>query len=202
MTRRTSTGDHPRSRGVYSPPSSSSSLAAGSSPLARGLLVGSWCGMGSLWIIPARAGFTPAGPSLPRRRPDHPRSRGVYSRRGCASPAAPGSSPLARGLPSVAQRGGPCYRIIPARAGFTGRRGHHRPTHQDHPRSRGVYSGSPRSCRRPGGSSPLARGLHRVVAAIRAAGRIIPARAGFTPGHLEVVGGLADHPRSRGVYTV
>ena len=51
---------------------------------------------------------------------------------------------------------------------------------QDHPRSRGVYLGL------------------RVVAA--ALGRIIPARAGFTPPPIRHSLLTWDHPRSRGVY--
>ena len=50
--------DHPRSRGVYAPSSSTVTSQSGSSPLARGLPVK--CGA-SHWgsgIIPARAGFT------------------------------------------------------------------------------------------------------------------------------------------------
>ena len=72
----------------------------GSSPLARGLLVGA-LGEGE--------------PGL-----DHPRSRGVYGARAHGGHALVGSSPLARGLrpqpgEEVAEDG-----IIPARAGFTG----------------------------------------------------------------------------------
>ena len=52
-----------------------------------------------------------------------------------------------------------------------------------------------------GGSSPLARGLpdHGVVA--RVVGRIIPARAGFTPASPTPSSTPSDHPRSRGVYS-
>ena len=50
------------------------------------------------------------------------------------------------------------------------------------------------------GSSPLARGLRRgLCLGARRAG-IIPARAGFTPGHGGEGHGRRDHPRSRGVY--
>ena len=90
--------DHPRSRGVYSPASSSVSAARGSSPLARGLLQATPQRVGARRIIPARAGFTGQ-----RRRHrggdrDHPRSRGVYPPPAAPGRAPPGSSPLARGL--------------------------------------------------------------------------------------------------------
>ena len=74
----TSSGDHPRSRGVYDERNSRMSGLKGSSPLARGLPEedrGRHQGMG---IIPARAGFTAGDPQLSAARWDHPRSRGVY----------------------------------------------------------------------------------------------------------------------------
>ena len=99
LGRLTSSRDHPRSRGVYASARPSTSFAAGSSPLARGL-----------------RGCTPRQAHV---SPDHPRSRGVYRVLHSIVVARGGSSPLARGLLQVvglrlADRG-----IIPARAGFT-----------------------------------------------------------------------------------
>ena len=70
--------DHPRSRGVYSPATSASVTRGGSSPLARGLQGDRAARRARIGIIPARAGFTPRPSRRPRRRRDHPRSRGVY----------------------------------------------------------------------------------------------------------------------------
>ena len=111
---------------------------------------------------------------------DHPRSRGVYV----------GHGPRPGGRP----------RIIPARAGFTGRPPRPRSFGRDHPRSRGVYWTPPPAWPTSQGSSPLARGLldHAPTGTVRA--RIIPARAGFTALCGVPDGGSADHPRSRGVY--
>ena len=50
------------------------------------------------------------------------------------------------------------------------------------------------------GSSPLARGLPAQLAGDVGAGRIIPARAGFTASMRRARTILGDHPRSRGVY--
>ena len=50
--------DHPRSRGVYMNRRSPTGMAAGSSPLARGLLARSRSAGRGGRIIPARAGFT------------------------------------------------------------------------------------------------------------------------------------------------
>ena len=192
--------DHPRSRGVYAPIEGASVGRQGSSPLARGLLVGA-LGEGE--------------PGL-----DHPRSRGVYGARAHGGHALVGSSPLARGLPVVEKladwftgssplaRGLRCLRdhrqdarrIIPARAGFTISEAHSGPPPRDHPRSRGVYPRAGLVALWAGGSSPLARGLPVREASRPRRWRIIPARAGFTRtrargGHLH-----RDHPRSRGVY--
>ena len=131
--------DHPRSRGVYWVDEAARTADLGSSPLARGLPEEEVDEAGVLRIIPARAGFTTRSHSGRSTRRDHPRSRGVYRDIQFHGRQAVGSSPLARGLHVRAVGGDPVGRIIPARAGFTGR-GHHRPRRGgDHPRSRGVY---------------------------------------------------------------
>mgnify|MGYP001643505498 CR=1 FL=1 len=113
-------------------------------------------------------------------RMDHPRSRGVYSRK--------------------CRRVSCAHRIIPARAGFTARGGSPQSRPADHPRSRGVYTVSTFRMHRDSGSSPLARGLQCLAQHPRSHLGIIPARAGFTL-YVTVAGALGtDHPRSRGVY--
>ena len=71
--------DHPRSRGVYSFIFTAQISQPGSSPLARGLPQMETDLTNDYRIIPARAGFTPAGSVRFRGQPDHPRSRGVYA---------------------------------------------------------------------------------------------------------------------------
>ena len=73
-------------------------------------------------------------------RADHPRSRGVYDAVTEVCPGAVGSSPLARGLPQIAQMTTADMRIIPARAGFTRINSLFNTVQPDHPRSRGVYA--------------------------------------------------------------
>ena len=172
--------DHPRSRGVYAPPPGWSRAGAGSSPLARGLRRHGQPILSATGIIPARAGFTPPGNYRCRRRPDHPRSRGVYGWPRVRDRCKRGSSPLARGLPQPNHQRIRGRRIIPARAGFTrhGSIGVCGPW--DHPRSRGVYQDQSGVC------SPRSG--------------IIPARAGFTDGIGIIPAARGDHPRSRGVY--
>ena len=164
--RRGGTRDHPRSRGVYQTSSRSLSDDAGSSPLARGLLVRLLDDLAPRRIIPARAGFTGRRGAASRAGRDHPRSRGVYCRSMFTYWDGSGSSPLARGLPDCRPA---CCRAS-------------RSVRPDHPRSRGVYRLIANPFGFGIGSSPLARGL--LICSGRGAGspRIIPARAGFTPG--------------------
>ena len=151
--------DHPRSRGVYLRRSSLMKKYTGSSPLARGLPPRPTAPGSSGGIIPARAGFTPLERELEPGERDHPRSRGVYPRGRGGRAGARGSSPLARGLRSGSACCTSCFRIIPARAGFTGRVRGPPCSYRDHPRSRGVYYGDERLSACSRGSSPLARGL-------------------------------------------
>ena len=113
-----------------------------------------------------------------------------------------GSSPLARGLPLSAPHTCGAARIIPARAGFTGRRAESSPAGTDHPRSRGVYRKSGGKCITTMGSSPLARGLLTLDANDVINVGIIPARAGFTQALTRKLRTRRDHPRSRGVYRI
>ena len=74
-----------------------------------------------------------------------------------------GSSPLARGLPRQIIHAVSVTRIIPARAGFTGKYQLIFRAKRDHPRSRGVYKVSRFTVILYMGSSPLARGLRSVI---------------------------------------
>ena len=151
-------------------------------------------------IIPARAGFTCwAMNGAPARR-DHPRSRGVYPGIGSTLTPAPGSSPLARGLPCCSGTRRCEHGIIPARAGFTLGRSRGLTRTMDHPRSRGVYVKLAALSPDDVGSSPLARGLHGADALVGSNIGIIPARAGFTIEETGEYTTMPDHPRSRGVY--
>ena len=153
-----------------------------------------------VWIIPARAGFTPRRRPRAPRRPDHPRSRGVYVEQTDAVETDPGSSPLARGLLPMIRNLQTNGGIIPARAGFTQYGPGGRTEPEDHPRSRGVYAIMGMDDETLMGSSPLARGLLIIPAPRRVRQWIIPARAGFTPSGMVLIFATRDHPRSRGVY--
>ena len=172
--------DHPRSRGVY---------------------VGAARVLGELdGIIPARAGFTTPATCRGPCTWDHPRSRGVY--RVCYSlmHITAGSSPLARGLPQAQSSAPAVEGIIPARAGFTSDGWVNNDGPEDHPRSRGVYTGQHPTRPACSGSSPLARGLPDVQATTAVGGGIIPARAGFTlTGHGALLSAEGSSPLARGL---
>ena len=121
---------------------------------------------------------------------DHPRSRGVYTRKIFPVESIAGSSPLARGLRSGVHYAGCGRGIIPARAGFTGLTRNWLDAAEDHPRSRGVYYKEKGARKWVTGSSPLARGLRYLVNGHSCKKRIIPARAGFTA---ELNGKIIDH---------
>ena len=166
-TKHSGAADHPRSRGVYWDSKKDEIGIRGSSPLARGLLtlVININHLGR--IIPARAGFTVSVLVNGGLCEDHPRSRGVYSRSDVSRAPGIGSSPLARGLPRYASRMSFLRRIIPARAGFTGRGAPARGRRADHPRSRGVYAQQDGGGYHALGSSPLARGLPGAISRSR-----------------------------------
>ena len=173
-------GDHPRSRGVYYFPVAGSIHETGSSPLARGLRKNVPLFKVGNRIIPARAGFTQGGYPISACTGDHPRSRGVYETNPVYTAMGAGSSPLARGLRNDKTDHWRRFGIIPARAGFTSPLDCRVWSWGDHPRSRGVYGSNWAITIISTGSSPLARGLLPGLSGTAAPGGIIPARAGFT----------------------
>ena len=191
-------GDHPRTRGVYSTPTSPTPGPTGSSPHTRGLRRRPRIPLRSAGIIPAHAGFTGHPPAHWPGAADHPRTRGVYHSTTSPRPWPPGSSPHTRGLPAGQVGASPRVRIIPAHAGFTRGGPRSPPAPADHPRTRGVYP--PRAVSRAAGagSSPHTRGLPPSTVSTAMITRIIPAHAGFTPPHVvqgDLVVGSSPHTR-------
>ena len=179
-SRHCSSGDHPRTRGVYIGMPPRRGQQSGSSPHARGLQEAPGVPKPGRRIIPARAGFTPAPEGAKTGGRDHPRTRGVYRPHSASAASLSGSSPHARGLPQHAAHPLHGSRIIPARAGFTGDAPVLGRDVKDHPRTRGVYVPLVQSHRVVDGSSPHARGLRDGAVKDVPVEGIIPARAGFT----------------------
>ena len=189
---------HPRSRGEHRWCSAIHSATAGSSPLARGTQLEAHVELAVLRFIPARAGNTESRSCLSPGRPVHPRSRGEHNWIACSRSETSGSSPLARGTPTLARRAYPRPRFIPARAGNTCRRPPPARFPAVHPRSRGEHIERRVPSRPPAGSSPLAWGTRAVPSSRLRRNRFIPARAGNTTPSTPGAAALPVHPRSRG----
>ena len=195
-------GDHPRSRGEYTPSISAFNNALGSSPLSRGIRSGDANWNAVKGIIPALAGNTAGQPAPCLGARDHPRSRGEYENSQPRRDRIRGSSPLSRGILFQFNMDGDHNRIIPALAGNTHPRFLQQGRIRDHPRSRGEYSFEFIFVILTPGSSPLSRGIRLVYDAVLAREGIIPALAGNTIDGQRLRGGPRDHPRSRGEYTI
>ena len=189
---------HPRSRGENKPTGVKGVSGTGSSPLARGKHTHTLLGSLRVRLIPARAGKTSASGTGMGGRRAHPRSRGENRPLDGIRVPPGGSSPLARGKPClrVCLRG--LGRLIPARAGKTGRARPRSPPSPAHPRSRGENRRIRVDQWSRWGSSPLARGKPLSFSLLRFGGRLIPARAGKTAAHSHPCSYAAAHPRSRG----
>ena len=112
-----------------------------------------------------------------------------------------GSSPLMRGIQFFPLKRPIAFRIIPAHAGNTP---YYAPVHfsvKDHPRSCGEYPSFQAIHPSYSGSSPLMRGIPSDQLFSFAPVRIIPAHAGNTWLHFNILSTFEDHPRSCGEYT-
>ena len=89
--------DHPRMRGEHPRVPRTPPRARGSSPHARGAQEGQGQRRVLAGIIPACAGSTLAGVSLPHDHGDHPRMRGEHFAMSAPPKVIAGSSPHARG---------------------------------------------------------------------------------------------------------
>ena len=190
--------DHPRARGEHVSLPHAACVCSGSSPRARGTPVQGDARAARERIIPARAGNTTAYAAPPAAPPDHPRARGEHVHGYSSSGWCGGSSPRARGTPTIYRRTTHNPRIIPARAGNTRAPSPAFPAVADHPRARGEHEGQTLEEIGAAGSSPRARGTLVLVAIGRPPPRIIPARAGNTCPAGRRAGNAPDHPRARG----
>ena len=192
---------HPRSRGEHPVHQETTSGVLGSSPLARGTHNARLAAEGAPGLIPARAGNTRSTLMFERGSRAHPRSRGEHLPGCCPRGSRPGSSPLARGTPSLPYPLPGCGGLIPARAGNTTIWRRCGGGVRAHPRSRGEHCFVGLVPESHEGSSPLARGTPKYPQ-IRAHRRgLIPARAGNTLPTLKVPVHTRAHPRSRGEHT-
>ena len=189
---------HPRSRGENAPGRSGGREQGGSSPLARGKRVSSFCVTAGTGLIPARAGKTDGLDAHGFLLRAHPRSRGENENPEHDTSLGLGSSPLARGKlggrRALLDEAG----LIPARAGKTTGRSQKSSCRRAHPRSRGENMRCFHLCPWGAGSSPLARGKPERGRHHAAQEGLIPARAGKTRRRRRARQLLRAHPRSRG----
>ena len=193
-------------------------LARGSSPHARGAHECAPVEVDLHGIIPACAGSTDPYITHQSQSWDHPRMRGEHRGPALLGRGLAGSSPHARGAPSMAADKLGELGIIPACAGSTSPASTSCCSRWDHPRMRGEHYEMKRSAGESMGSSPHARGALRardehvgVVGIIPACagstavsspapapGGIIPACAGSTASRARCWSPPGDHPRMRG----
>ena len=189
---------HPRMRGEHVRILACTSLAAGSSPHARGALEDMFLPLEQGRLIPACAGSTTSPQASSMRTRAHPRMRGEHLSWIVALDRSSGSSPHARGARQCACERDSWAGLIPACAGSTGCRTAAASSGWAHPRMRGEHNPALTTGVKAMGSSPHARGA--LVRRVRddADERLIPACAGSTlrPAPRAVRG--PAHPRMRG----
>ena len=142
-TGRTASSAHPRACGENSDDATTALYRAGSSPRVRGKPILMCSPQRNLGLIPARAGKTIHCGTTGPRAAAHPRACGENE--ACADPLASvaGSSPRVRGKREAGSNAPRRPRLIPARAGKTGRgKLGHRPAPGSSPRVRGKQRGA------------------------------------------------------------
>ena len=189
---------HPRSRGEHRLNVALLISQSGSSPLARGTRTPYVPETHHRRLIPARAGNTSTQWRWVALWAAHPRSRGEHDMEPSEGFCGNGSSPLARGTRADDGRAGLLRRLIPARAGNTGRTAEGAAGSAAHPRSRGEHVTPKVGQVGDFGSSPLARGTLSAGTGWLVDFRLIPARAGNTGIFRNIHRRPAAHPRSRG----
>ena len=192
---------HPRGRGEHAMAIPALWPVCGSSPRARGTLGYLARPARTPRFIPAGAGntssikFAPAEIAVhPRGRGEHrlsisvslalavhPRGRGEHPDGFGVAVFKIGSSPRARGTPTLGDQGRDCWRFIPAGAGNTFLHFPVWPMWPVHPRGRGEHERWRLHASARRGSSPRARGTLLISYDAVWGHRFIPAGAGNTP---------------------
>ena len=189
---------HPRMRGERMRRAVVSTFRFGSSPHARGTLLGGFGLRPEPRFIPACAGNAPPSDRPVSPPAVHPRMRGERPYIWDETMASFGSSPHARGTHAgriVQERGS---RFIPACAGNARPWRRRSDKASVHPRMRGERLGEPVVNPDGGGSSPHARGTHLLGLGHGLVQRFIPAYAGNAFGVLLNASSISVHPRMRG----
>ena len=189
---------HPRVRGERKLPCGVFRADVGSSPRARGTLEAPSEACAHVRFIPACAGNAPLRPTPEPASTVHPRVRGERYHQEKQAPDESGSSPRARGTLGISRGILTRRRFIPACAGNAYGLAATPALDAVHPRVRGeryaVLVGPIRTI----GSSPRARGTHRIDRLARLNRRFIPACAGNAIAVITPLSAATVHPRVRG----
>mgnify|MGYP000910733686 CR=1 FL=1 len=189
---------HPRAGGENFGRRTWGTSPAGSSPRGRGKRWQPRPGASERRLIPARAGKTRGVHVCAWRGAAHPRAGGENDPHVIGLEQGRGSSPRGRGKHALQLRPALVARLIPARAGKTEQKARGCPSWTAHPRAGGENAVFRRADRSPGGSSPRGRGKRQERCDDAINGRLIPARAGKTPGAVDPRFQLRAHPRAGG----
>ena len=170
----------------------------GTSPRARGKLIG-FCSCGkALRNIPACAGKTSIRSAAIRQDKEHPRVRGENSTNAASMSLGEGTSPRARGKPCARYPWDLAGRNIPACAGKTFDIGDGLAGQKEHPRVRGENHHCHQTVLNCKGTSPRARGKPSSSMSAKSLSRNIPACAGKTVVAMQPSLNDEEHPRVRG----
>ena len=176
-------------------------MSIGSSPRVRGTGFCRFLGHFSLRFIPACAGNRTVAVTAACIPPVHPRVCGEQLVEGGEQFKADGSSPRVRGTDSAGTVVNSQTRFIPACAGNSGNIIEMRAGTSVHPRVCGKQRWPrPTPCRSPG-SSPRVRGTEIVLCSPLVQRRFIPACAGNSLPHADVLLRRPVHPRVCGEQT-
>ena len=189
---------HPRACGENLMSHQSFGARPGSSPRVRGKPAVTGEPAQVTGLIPARAGKTEARTVAYIRFGAHPRACGENERLETRVAQRPGSSPRVRGKLARAGDVGEVARLIPARAGKTGRGAGRTKGSTAHPRACGENLEELVAAAVSVGSSPRVRGKPSMKSAAILAHGLIPARAGKTALRRWYRSAPTAHPRACG----
>ena len=185
-------------RGERGHSNTSSRWRCGSSPHARGTLLGVFRPLAGTRFIPACAGNAYRFPAEWWAEAVHPRMRGERQVAHRRPGERDGSSPHARGTRLARATPWTRWRFIPACAGNAHKDISIVGLHAVHPRMRGERPSHEPVPPLPGGSSPHARGTHDLAWRGQHVVRFIPACAGNAPAPRATAESPSVHPRMRG----
>ena len=190
--------EHPRARGENHLPPTRRRRWRGTSPRTRGKRGKKGGFLAAGRNIPAHAGKTPTLVFPATLGEEHPRARGENDIGSGSENSSRGTSPRTRGKQNQRKKEIMPPRNIPAHAGKTRYVMGFRCFLAEHPRARGENAQYIHGKQADYGTSPRTRGKLWLETPDDRHGRNIPAHAGKTSRHVNVLPQETEHPRARG----